>query len=34
MAGNETTRNAISWGMKMLTEHPDQLRDWQADPTA
>ena len=33
VAGNETTRNAISWGMKMLTEHPDQLRDWQADPT-
>jgi methyl-branched lipid omega-hydroxylase len=24
VAGNETTRNAISWGMKMLTEHPDQ----------
>jgi cytochrome P450 len=33
VAGNETTRNAISWGMKMLTEHPDQLRDWQADPS-
>jgi cytochrome P450 len=33
VAGNETTRNAISWGMKMLTEHPDQLRAWQADPT-
>ncbi len=33
VAGNETTRNAISWGMKMLTEHPDQLRDWQGDPT-
>jgi methyl-branched lipid omega-hydroxylase len=32
VAGNETTRNAISWGMKMLTEHPDQLRAWQADP--
>ena len=31
VAGNETTRNAISWGMKMLTEHPDQLRDWQDD---
>jgi cytochrome P450 len=31
VAGNET-RNAISWGMKMLTEHPDQLRAWQADP--
>jgi cytochrome P450 len=24
VAGNETTRNAISWGMKLLTEHPDQ----------
>jgi cytochrome P450 len=33
VAGNETTRNAISWGMKMLTEHPDQLHAWQADPT-
>jgi methyl-branched lipid omega-hydroxylase len=32
VAGNETTRNAISWGMKLLTEHPDQLRAWQADP--
>ena len=31
VAGNETTRNAISWGMKMLTDHPDQLRAWQAD---
>ena len=31
VAGNETTRNAISWAMKMLTEHPDQLRDWQGD---
>ena len=26
VAGNETTRNAISWGMQQLTEHPDQLR--------
>jgi cytochrome P450 len=24
IAGNETTRNAISWGMHLLTEHPDQ----------
>jgi cytochrome P450 len=24
IAGNETTRNAISWGMRLLTEHPDQ----------
>ena len=32
VAGNETTRNAISWGMKMLTDHPNQQRDWKADP--
>jgi cytochrome P450 len=32
VAGNETTRNAISWGMKLLTDHPDQLAAWQADP--
>jgi cytochrome P450 len=31
VAGNETTRNAISWGMKMLTEHPDQRRLWWDD---
>jgi cytochrome P450 len=31
VAGNETTRNAISWGMKMLTEHPDQKAMWFAD---
>ena len=30
VAGNETTRNAISWGMHQLTEHPDQLAAWQA----
>jgi methyl-branched lipid omega-hydroxylase len=24
IAGNETTRNAVSWGMHLLTEHPDQ----------
>jgi len=24
IAGNETTRNAISWGMHLLTAHPDQ----------
>jgi cytochrome P450 len=29
VAGNETTRNAISWGMKLLTDHPDQRRVWQ-----
>ncbi len=26
VAGNETTRNAISHGMLQLTEHPDQKR--------
>jgi len=31
VAGNETTRNAISWGMRMLTEHPDQRRLWWDD---
>jgi cytochrome P450 len=31
VAGNETTRNAISWGMKMLTEHPDQKQAWMVD---
>jgi cytochrome P450 len=30
-AGNETTRNAISHGMKVLTEWPDVRRAWQAD---
>jgi cytochrome P450 len=31
VAGNETTRNAISHGMKALTEWPDERRRWQAD---
>ena len=31
VAGNETTRNAIAWGLKLLTENPDQLAIWQAD---
>jgi methyl-branched lipid omega-hydroxylase len=31
VAGNETTRNAISWGMKQLTDHPDQRRAWMQD---
>jgi cytochrome P450 len=31
VAGNETTRNAISHGMKALCDHPDQRRIWQAD---
>jgi methyl-branched lipid omega-hydroxylase len=28
VAGNETTRNAISHGMKLLTENPDQRKIW------
>ena len=28
VAGNETTRNAIAHGMKLLTDHPDQRRLW------
>jgi cytochrome P450 len=31
VAGNETTRNAISHGMKLLTDHPDQRAAWAAD---
>jgi cytochrome P450 len=31
VAGNETTRNAISHGMKALTDHPDQRAAWMAD---
>lgn len=31
VAGNETTRNSISHGMKALTDFPDQRRAWQAD---
>jgi cytochrome P450 len=30
-AGNETTRNAISHGMKALTDHPEQRAAWMAD---
>jgi cytochrome P450 len=30
-AGNETTRNAISHGMKALADFPDQRRAWAAD---
>jgi cytochrome P450 len=30
-AGNETTRNAISHGMKALADHPDQRRRWMND---
>ncbi len=31
VAGNETTRNAIGWGLRYLTENPDQRALWQAD---
>jgi cytochrome P450 len=31
VAGNETTRNAISHGMKALCDHPEERRRWQAD---
>jgi cytochrome P450 len=31
VAGNETTRNAISHGLHVLTEHPDQRAAWAAD---
>ena len=30
-AGNETTRNAIAHGIRLLDEHPDQRRLWQSD---
>ena len=30
-AGNETTRNAISHGMKALSDNPDQKRLWMSD---
>ncbi|GIU90162.1 MAG: linalool 8-monooxygenase [Acidimicrobiia bacterium] len=31
VAGNETTRNAISHGMLALTQHPDQRKRWLQD---
>jgi methyl-branched lipid omega-hydroxylase len=31
VAGNETTRNAISWGLHLLTENPDQRDLWMQD---
>ncbi len=31
VAGNETTRNAISWGLTYLTDNPDQRNLWQSD---
>jgi cytochrome P450 len=33
VAGNETTRNAISHGLLAMTQYPDQRALWQADPT-
>lgn len=33
VAGNETTRNAISQGVLALSEHPDQRARWMADPS-
>jgi len=32
VAGNETTRNAISHGVLALSEHPEQRERWAADP--
>ena len=31
VAGNETTRNAISHGLRLLTEHPEQRDLWVSD---
>ncbi|MCO8128887.1 cytochrome P450 [Acidimicrobiia bacterium EGI L10123] len=31
VAGNDTTRTAISYAMQFLTEHPEQRRIWQDD---
>jgi cytochrome P450 len=31
VAGNETTRNAMSWGLHLLTRNPDQRALWAAD---
>ena len=31
VAGNDTTRTAISHGMHLLSQHPDQRRVWQDD---
>jgi len=31
VAGNDTTRTAISHGMHLLSQNPDQRRRWQAD---
>jgi cytochrome P450 len=32
VAGNETTRNAVSHGIKALTDHPQQREIWWRDP--
>ena len=32
VAGNDTTRTAISLGMQLLAENPDQRAVWQGDP--
>jgi cytochrome P450 len=34
VAGNETTRNAISHGLLAMTQYPEQRALWQADPGA
>ncbi|HJM28445.1 MAG: cytochrome P450 [Acidimicrobiales bacterium] len=31
VAGNETTRNAIGWGLKYLTDNPEQKKIWIDD---
>ena len=31
IAGNDTTRTALSHGIKLLTDHPDQRRIWTGD---
>lgn len=31
VAGNETTRNSIGWGLKYLTDNPEQKAAWLAD---
>ncbi|MEM8902369.1 MAG: cytochrome P450 [Actinomycetota bacterium] len=31
VAGNETTRNAISWGLTYLTANPDERELWRSD---
>lgn len=31
VAGNETTRNAISWGLHYLTQNPEQRQIWQSN---